>query len=182
MRNLPSSATPSQVQLHRVYVRECGALLTVRRRREVDSAFRLLRRHVRDEFKVVDLGKHQVRTYIAARQDGTLVTERRGSGGRAIRAATVAKDLGVLRVAINFALAFTRDGRPLLSRDPLRNVTLPSEARPARPLASRERFEKLLEHGDAVDKLGVFRTMLHVAWFTGRGAAASRRCAHRTCC
>ncbi len=155
-------------QLQAVYLRECDALLSRERRREVDKAFGLFRAHVGADFPVADLGPHQVQTYVSRRQTGTLKAKGGGNGGKKVRAGTIAKELGVLHAAFNWASVFRTGGRPLISHNPLRGIPLPAEPNPARPVATRERFEKLLEQADGLDRRGAFRVMLHLAWFTGR--------------
>jgi integrase len=164
-----SPDTITVAQIHAAYVRERGALLTRERKKEVAKAFALFRRHVTDAFKVADLGPHQVETYVAARKAGTLATTTgRHRKPKGVKAGTIAKELGVLHAAFNWAETFRKDGRPLINRNPIRGVPLPSEPNPARPVASRARFEKLLEQAPGLDRTGDFRTMLVVAWITGR--------------
>jgi integrase len=117
---------------------------------------------------VADLGKHQAETYEAARRDGTLVTREGRHRKKGVKAGTINKELGCMHAALNWAETFRTGGRPLINRNPLRGVPLPSEANPARPVASRDRFDKLLGVANDVDPQGVFRTMLVVAWATGR--------------
>jgi integrase len=155
-------------QLHAAYVRECGALLSPTRKKEVEKAFDLFRRHVGADFAVADLGPHQSHTYVAARQAGTLATTRGRHRKQKVRAATIAKELGVLHAALNWAATYRRNRRPLIAGNPLRGVPLPSDPNPARPVATRERYEKLVEQADGLDASGAFRTMLNVAWYTGR--------------
>jgi integrase len=162
----PDDLTVAQV--HAAYVRERGSLLTAERRLEVDKAFGLFRRHVGSAFKVADLGKHQAETYEAARRDGTLVTREGRHRKKGVKAGTINKELGCLHAALNWAETFKTNGRPLINRNPLRGVPLPSEPNPARPVASRDRFEKLLAQAGGLDRTGAFRTMLVVAWTTGR--------------
>jgi len=163
-----SPDTLTLAQLHAAYVREKGPLLSEYRRGEVEKAFGLFRRHVGGAFKVQDLGPHQVQTYEAARRAGTLATTNGRHGGKGVKAATIAKELGSLHAAFNWAETFRANGCPLLNRNPIRGVPLPSEPNPARPVASRDRFEKLLKEANGIDPAGVFRTMLIVAWVTGR--------------
>jgi len=163
-----SPDTVTLAQVHAAYVRERGSLLSEYRQGEVKKAFNLFRRHVGSDFKVEDLGRHQVQTYVAARMEGKLVTKNGRHGGAKVKANTVAKELGVLHAAFNWAETFKVNGRPLITRNPIRGVPLPSEQNPARPVASRDRFEKLLKVADQVNPQGAFRTMLVVAWLTGR--------------
>jgi len=165
---VPDAEPLTIARLHAIYVRERGELLSRERRWEVDKAFRLFRRHVGGDFPVADLGPHQVETYVAARQAGTLAATGGRNGGRKVRAGVIAKELGVMHAALNWAELFRVGGRPLIARNPIRGVPLPTEPNPARPVATRTRYEKLLEQADVVDRHGVFRMMLHVAWHTGR--------------
>jgi site-specific recombinase XerC len=160
--------TLTLAQLHAAYIRECGALLSADRRAEVDKDFRLWRRHLGDGFKVADLGPHQAATYEAARRAGTLAATGGRHGGGAVRAASIAKELGVLRRALIWAETYRHGGRPLINRNPLRGVPFPTEPNPTRPVTSRERFDRLLAVADEVDASGTFRVMLVVAWATGR--------------
>jgi hypothetical protein len=87
----------------------------------------------------------EVQTYAAARECGAL----QAIGGRhierTVRAGTISKELGCLHRALNWASTFRRDGRPLIPGNPLRGVKSPTELNPLRPVATRERFDKLLE-------------------------------------
>lgn len=159
--------TLTLAQLQAVYKRERGPLLSDRRKGEVKRAFGLLREHLGDSFRVADLGPHQVETYEAARREGRIVAGGPNGGGK-VRAATVARELGVLHAALNWAERFRRNGEPLISRNPIRGIPRPREPNPARPVASRARFEKLLAVADELDATGGFRTMLQLAWYTGR--------------
>ncbi len=155
-------------QLQTVYRHECGPLLTRERKREVTKALGLLRRHLSDDFLVADLGPHQVQTYAAAREAGTLAPKVSGNGGKGVRAGTIAKELGVLHAALNWAATYRRGGRPLISGNPIRGVPIPREVNPARPVMTAKRYAKLLEVAGDVDRHGAFGPMLKVAWMTGR--------------
>jgi integrase len=155
-------------QVRDLYLHERKSLLTVARQGHIRKSFRLLVRHLGDGFKVADLGPHQMETYTAARQSGALVSTNGRHIRQRVRAATVAKEIGALHAVLNWAATFRRDGKPLITANPLRGVALPSEPNPIRPVATRERFDKLLEQADGIDATGRFRTMLQVAWFTGR--------------
>lgn len=159
--------TLTLAQLHQVYVRERGPLLSDRRKSEVKRAFGLLYEHLGRDFRVSDLGPHQAETYEAARREGRIVAGGPNGGGK-VRAATVARELGVLHAALNWAERFRRNGQPLIARNPIRGVPRPREANPARPVASRSRYEKLLAVADELDETGGFRLMLNLAWYTGR--------------
>ena len=157
-------------QLRTLYLKECGSLLTAYRKGEVEKAFGLFTTHLGGGFRVADLGPHPVQTYTAARQAGTLQPSKGRNVANGVRAGTIAKELGVLHAALNWASTFRRDGRPLILTNPLRGVPIPSEPNPSRPVATRERFDKLLEQAPAIDAR--FRMMLVVAWTTGRRLGA----------
>lgn len=164
--------TLTVAQLRAVYIAERARLLTAARKREVGTAFDLFERHVGRDFLVADLGSHQVETYVAARQEGTLVTTTGNHGGGKVRAGTITKELGVLRAALNWAETFKRGGKPLVARNPIRGVQNPQELNPARPRASQDRYKALRAQADVIDATGCFRTMLDLAWFTGRRLGA----------
>lgn len=155
-------------QLHRIYVRERGRLLSDRRKVAVRRAFRLWRKHLGDGFLIADLGQHQCETYEAARKAGTLAATWGSNGGGKVGASAVAAELGVLKTAIRWATGFKRDGKPLIRHNPIDNVSRPTNPNKARPVATRERFEKMVSVADRIDATGGFRTMLNVAWYTGR--------------
>lgn len=164
-------------QLDRFYNRERGKLLSDRRKVAVRRAFRLLRRHLGDDFRVSDLGQHQLDTYEAARRGGSLAATTGTNGGSGVGASAVACELGVLHAACNWAERYRVRGRPLLDRNPIRGFKRPSERSPARPVATRKRFEALVAVADDLDDTGGFRTMLQLAWYTGRrfGSIAALR-------
>lgn len=158
-------------QLRAVYKRERGPLLSDRRESEVERAFALLEEHLGESFRVADLGPHQVESYSAARLEGRVVAGGPNGGGK-VRAGTIRKELGVLQAALNFAETYRRNGEPLIARNPLRGVSGPAVKNPARPVASRERYDRLVAVADQLDAAGGFRTMLALAWYTGRRLSA----------
>ncbi len=155
-------------ELRTVYDRERGPLLSGRRKIEVRRAWRLLLEHLGESFRVADLGPHQLETYEEARRSGALAATWGQNGGGEVGAAAVSRELGVLHAALNWAERFRKDGRPLIARNPIRGVPRPRERNPARPVASRERYDKLVAVADQLDDTGGFRTMLALAWYTGR--------------
>lgn len=164
-------------QLRREYVSKCAGLLSDRRKVAVRRAFRLLKQHLGDDFRVADLGKHQLDTYTAARRDGSLAATTGNNGGGGVGASAIAYELGVLNAACNWAERYKDHGKLLLNRNPIRGFKRPSERSPARPVATRERFEALVGVADNLDDTGGFRVMLNLAWYTGRrfGSIAALR-------
>lgn len=170
-KNRLTGVTPETLtleQLHRIYVRERGRLLSDRRKIAVRRSFRLLRGHLGDEFRIADLGEHQCETYEAARRAGRLCATWGSNGGGSVSASAIAAELDVLHAALNGATGFKRNGKPLIDHNPIRGVARPTNPNKARPVASRERFEKMVDVADQIDSTGGFRTMLTTAWYTGR--------------
>jgi len=160
--------TLSLDQLRAVYVRERGSMLSERRLVEVRRAFRLLVEHLGRDFRVSDLGPHQVESYSAARRTGTLAATWGRNGGGKVGASAVLREIEILHAALNWAERFRQNGKPLIMRNPIRGVSVPAEVNPARPVATRRRFEKLVEQADGLDASGAFRVMLNLGWYTGR--------------
>ncbi|HTK55063.1 MAG TPA: site-specific integrase, partial [Gemmatimonadaceae bacterium] len=73
-----------------------------------------------------------------------------------------------LLLLLNWGLAFRMNGRRLLTVNPLHGVTLPRETNVRRPVATEERYRKLLEKADIADPTGRFRLLLSLARLTGR--------------
>lgn len=79
-----------------------------------------------------------------------------------------------LSTLLNWATTFKRNGRPLLSHNPVKSVSQPVVLNPAQPIASRERYERLLRVANAVEDTGRFRLLLQLAWATGHRINAIR--------
>ncbi|MBI4540478.1 MAG: tyrosine-type recombinase/integrase [Gemmatimonadetes bacterium] len=147
----------------RVTVRELIALfrrerigeMRERHRDEMKRELDLLEHFLGPSFPVANLG---------LREWGALRRER-ASGeidGRALRVTdekkrqvagprTVAKTLKALRQLCRFGANYRRaDGAFLLERDPTSGLPIPVEKNPARPLASHDRFERLVAKADQV--------------------------------
>ena len=123
------------------------------------------------------LSQRDVEHYNTERQSGRLTPfvpksgKRRGRTGRkpvAVRSGTLAGDFRWLSAAFNFAVEHEVDDAPILTRNPLHRLTLPREKNPRRPVASHTRFERTLEHVDAIDSEGRLRCILQLARYTGR--------------
>ena len=121
-------------------------------------------------FPMDDFGQHHTDAYLAARRSGKVQPDHH----RVIspRDGTLRHELRALSTVCNWAVGFRVDGRRLLAHNPVRDLTLPQERNVKRPVASRERFEKLLSVSDQVDDGGQFRAMLQLAWHTGRRISA----------
>jgi len=78
------------------------------------------------------------------------------------------RQLQLLVSILHFGEAHRVNGRPLLSRSPLVGVQIPQERNPMRPVATDERYRKLLEVADEVEPLGRFRCVLSLARECGR--------------
>ena len=81
---------------------------------------------------------------------------------------TLENELQALGAACNWATRFRHAGRPLLTFNPVRGLTLPHEENPARPLTTEERYKKLLGVADQADSMGRLRCLLVLAHETGR--------------
>ena len=82
---------------------------------------------------------------------------------------TVRNNIEGLSIAFNYwACVFRVGGRPLLAFNPVRGLRLPREENPARPLATEERYRRLLAVSDEADPMGRLRCLLVLAWETGR--------------
>jgi integrase len=69
---------------------------------------------------------------------------------------------------VGWAQAFRINGRRLLQSNPLYGATIPREKNARRPIATEERYQKLLEKADVAEPTGRFRLVLVLARETGR--------------
>ncbi len=118
-------------------------------------------------FRMDDFGQNQVETYLAARRSGRIQTNDRREEDTP-RDGTLRNEILCLSTVCNWAVDEKKNGRRLLERNPVRGLRLPKEKNVRRPVASPDRFEKLLAVSGKVDPCGQFRAMLCVAWHTGR--------------
>ena len=151
--------------LSRIYLHHRGPLLSDRRRRFMEVTLALFRTHLGDEFTATDFSQHHVDTFTKARQNGSLKPE---GSPVAPGPETVRNNIEGLSIAFNWACVFRVGGRPLLAFNPVRGLRLPREENPARPLATEERYRRLLAVSDEADPMGRLRCLLVLAWETGR--------------
>ena len=94
-------------------------------------------------FPMDDFGQHQADAYLAARRSGKVQPDDHRAAGSP-RDGTLRNEFLALSAVCNWAVVFKVNGRRLLAHNPVRDVTMPQEKNIRRPVASRERFEKLL--------------------------------------
>lgn len=75
---------------------------------------------------------------------------REAEGGRPVSDRTVEADLRWFVSVLNWAVRWRVKGHYLLSENPVRGFPIPKERNPHRPVASEERFERLLEVSEQV--------------------------------
>lgn len=115
--------------------------------------------------------------FVRERRAGTLQppghTLPKDPGNRAIAA-----DLEFLRASLNHATRVVRpSGVRLLTANPVAGYQLPKPTRPRRPVATYDRFLKVLEHADAVDPQRLFAGFMLLV--EGLGWRVSAICALR---
>jgi integrase len=153
--------------LRRLYLHHRGPLLSEGRRQEMERVLDLFVAHLGADFPVEDFGEHQASTYLAARRSNRLAPDDRRARKHPSNG-TLKNELAALSTACNWATRYRVHGRPLLGANAVRSVKPPTEANPARPRMSRERYEKLLAVADDMDSEGRLRVLLELAWHTGR--------------
>ena len=125
----------------------------------------LFRTYLGDQFVVTDFSQHYVDAFTEARRVGTLRPERVRVGALrperpradAPTPGTIRNHFKVLSTVCNWACTFRTAGRPLLPFNPVKGLKLPREENPARPLATEDRYRKLLDVSDEADPLGRLR-------------------------
>jgi hypothetical protein len=93
--------------------------------------------HLGDRFVVTAMSQTHIVTYAAARRSGTLGNPRRAEAVRGVRDGTIRNDLTWLGSLFNFRCGYKVGGRPLLSWNPMRGLTLPKERNIRRPSSER---------------------------------------------
>jgi integrase len=177
------SAERSFGELRRAYLRERVPMLRPARAWAVQRALDLLAAYLEPggrPFRMDDFGQHQVDGYAEARRSGRLHSDDYRSGQRAAdgthihtaRDGTIGTELKILSAMCNWAVAFKTNGRRLLAHNPVRDAKLPKEANVRRPVASAERFRKLVEVAGEADASGQLRAMLALAYFSARRISA----------
>jgi integrase len=163
----PDAAGLTLGELERLYLHHRGPLLSEVRKQEMERVLALFVAHLGADFPVEDFGEHQAETYLAARRSNRLAPDDRRARKHPSNG-TLRNELAALSAACNWAAGFRVQGWPLLASNPVRAVKPPTEANPARPRASRERYEKLVAVANDVDPDGRLRVLLELAWHTGR--------------
>ena len=158
----------------RAYLQHRGPLLSPDRLRFIETTLGLFSCFLEPggrSFHMDDFGQHQADAYLAARRSGKVQPDDRRAIG-CPRDGTLRNEVQALSTVCNWAVSFKVDGRRLLVHDPVRDVTMPQERNVKRPVASRERFDRLLGVSGRVDDRGQFRAMLVLSWHTGRRISA----------
>lgn len=118
-------------------------------------------------FRMDDFGQHHADAYLAARRSGNVAPDDRRASSSP-RDGTLRNELQALSTVCNWAVAFKLNGRRLLGHNPVRDIEVPIEKNPRRPLMTEARYKKLLSVADKADPEGRLRTLLVLAWETGR--------------
>ena len=159
--------------VRRAYMHHRGPLLSPDRLQFIERVLGLFSQFLEPgdrPFSMDDFRQHHTDAYLAARRSGKVGPDDHGVSSP--RAGTLRNELRALSTACGWAVGFKVGGRRLLAHNPVRDVILPQERNVKRPVASRERFERLLGVSDQVDNRGQFRANLVVAWHTGRRIGA----------
>ena len=157
-------------ELKAAYLRHRGPQLSDNRLRFMRTTLGLFSRFLEPSgrtFRVDDFGQRHVDGYLAARRSGDLKPDDRRAKDSP-RDGTLRNELQALSTVCNWGVAFKSNGHRLLTHNPVRDVTMPVEKNPRRPLVTQERYHKLLEVADEADPDGRLRVLLVVAWETGR--------------
>ena len=158
-------------EIRRAYLFHKGPDLSAKRLRFVkltlDLFFAELLEPKGRPFRMDDFGQNQVETYLAARRSGRIRANDRRAADTP-RDGTLRNEILCLSTVCNWAVDEKRNGRRLLERNPVRGLRLPKEKNVRRPVASPDRFGKLLEVSGKVDPRSQFRALLVLAWHTGR--------------
>jgi hypothetical protein len=155
-------------QLWALYQQHRVPLVTPIRQRTVRGYYGLLESHIGRDFHVENLTQHHVDAYANARRSGALESPKKRGSRPGVRDGSIRSEVQLLVSILHFGEAHRVNGRPLLSRSPLLGVQIPQERNPLRPVATEERYGKLLRVADAAEPLGRFRCVLSLARECGR--------------
>lgn len=153
---------PTLGQLWILYQQHRLPLVTPIRQRTVRGYSGLLERHIGREFVVKNLTQHHVDAYVAARRSGALESPKKRGSRPGVTDGSIRSELQLLLSVLHFGQAHKVNGRPLLASAPLAGVQIPQERNPLRPVATEERYQKLLEVANAAEPLGRFRSCWHL--------------------
>jgi integrase len=142
--------------------------LSAVRQQAVKGYFGLLERHFPVDRVVDELGQPDVDSYAQARRSGALVSPRHRTGETGVHEGTIRNELHLLTSVIAWGQTHRVGGKRLITVDPLHGVTLPREKNAKRPIATEERYRKLLEKAELAEPTGRFRLVLTLARETGR--------------
>lgn len=153
------------------------------RRREAEARMAMFVEAWGRSLPILDLSQSHVDTYVRKRRNLEVVApglraDDEGNRRRGYREPKPARDgalhgeLSWLSTCCNQASGFRKDGKRLLSENPLKGLKWPREKNPRRPVASHQRYVATQEHTDTIDPAGRLRCILAVARYTGRRESA----------
>ena len=131
-------------QLVGLYRQHRFPLLSSDRQRTIRGHLEILERHIARDRVVDDLSQHDVDGYTAARRSGALESPNKRGEEPGVRDGTIRTELITLMALLNWGAVFRVGGKRLLPANPLRGVNIPREKNAKRPLATEERYRKLL--------------------------------------
>jgi len=143
-------------------------LVATYRQQTVRAHLEILERHFARDRVIDDLSQHDVDSYALARRSGTLESPHKPGQEPGVHDGTIRNELTTLMAVLNWGVVFRLDGRRLLAANPLRGAVIPREKNAKRPLATEERYQKLLEVADRAEPEGRLRLLLALARHTGR--------------
>src|SRR5688500_4504421 len=159
-------------QLTRLYQQHRLAVLAEDRADRARECIRIFTAFLGDRFLAADFSQSHVDRFAAARRTGELGDPRRKPDARGVRDGTVRSDLVWLASLFNFGCGYRVNGRPLLSANPMRGLSLPRERNVRRPVASEDRYRRTLAKCDVADRSGRLACVLALARYTGRRISA----------
>jgi integrase len=155
-------------QLVMLYRQHRIPLLATYRQQTVRAHLGILERHIARARVVDDLSQHDVDAYAVARRSGTLESPHKRGQEPGVHDGTIRNELTTLMAMLNWGVFFRIGGRRLLAANPLRGAVIPREKNAKRPLATEDRYQKLLEVADRAEPEGRLRLLLALARHTGR--------------
>ena len=134
---------------------------------------RLWTRLLGGEANPLDLSLEAWEGFIEARRSGAI-----DSAGepvapelrRPVRDRSLQEDLSWLRWVLNWGTRWKREGKYLLRENPARGYAVPSEQNPRRPVATADRYAKLMAVAGQVH--AALPVLLALAYYTGRRLSA----------
>jgi hypothetical protein len=158
-------------------------LLATYRQQTVRAHLEILERHIARDRVIDDLSQHDVDSYALARRSGTLESPHKPGQEPGVHDGTIRNELTTLMAVLNWGVVFRLGGRRLLAANPLRGAVIPREKNAKRPLATEERYQKLLEVADRAPSPKAGCGYCSRSRATRGGASTHwRTSARRTCC